>query len=223
MWSNQKLVCEALVLALAVLYNLEQNFITRLLYLLISSSFCHLDYSTRLTSPDFGQLTLDELNWAKTSQVWLQKCARARSVTGPLGNVARWRFTQVLDCFAWQAREGEGPCRWESLWGGGAFFKKCAFKWQRSLVLLLPSIPVNYGGVRSQTWILHPPSSSLVYLRMRVFTLYTKCAARCAGFSPPATLKRWRFKMATDWEQDPMLFVLLAPFSFIYNDCSIGR
>lgn len=47
-----------------------------------------------------------------------------------------------------------------------------------SLILPLLSLPANYGGLRSQTWIPRSPKSLLVYLKTWAFTLNTKQAVR---------------------------------------------
>lgn len=61
----------------------------------------------------------------------------------------------------------------------GHFEEETSFKWLhfRLQRLLLspppPSLPVNYSGLQAGTRISCLPSSTLVYVNVQVFTLYT--------------------------------------------------
>lgn len=79
----------------------------------------------------------------------------------------------------------------------------------------LPSLPGSYGGLCKQTWT--SPSSSLVYLRMRLFTLNTTPATRRLDCPHQVFEEMWLCMMA--WSKT----VYSHTYPFMYKNCSKVR
>lgn len=84
-----------------------------------------------------------------------------------------------------------------------------------ALAVPLPSLPLNYGGLRTLAWIPRPPPSSslLVYLKTWALTLNMNDAVRQLDCPYQASLDRWWCKTAAKWEQDPCyMYILMRTF-----------